>query len=111
MLSGRARPHAVLPRLAPAAVRPGRPDLHAGDAADAVLDMGRICRGPDAAGPRRRRPGDGRRHCRHHRRYQDAAEVDYRTANGAWYGRPNGTPLITVCTGLSNSLPSRLLLR
>ena len=23
---------------------------------------------PDAAGPRRRRPGDGRRHCRHHRR-------------------------------------------
>ena len=28
-----------------------------------------------AAGPRRRRPGDGRRHCRHHRRYPDAAAV------------------------------------
>ena len=26
--------------------------------------------------------------------------LDYLTANGAWYGRPNGTPLITVCTGL-----------
>ena len=44
MLSGRARPHAVLPRLAPAAVRPGGADLHAGDAADAVLDMGGIWR-------------------------------------------------------------------
>ena len=75
MLSGRPRPHAVLPRLAPAAVRPGGADLHAGDAADAVLDMGGICRSPHAAGARRRRPGDGRRHCRHHRRYQDAAAV------------------------------------
>jgi drug/metabolite transporter (DMT)-like permease len=27
------------------------------------------------AGSRRRRPGDGRRHCRHHRRYQDAAAI------------------------------------
>jgi hypothetical protein len=40
MLSGSPRPHAILPRLAPAAVRPGGADLHAGDAADAVLDMG-----------------------------------------------------------------------
>ena len=23
----------------------------------------------------------------------------YLTANGDWYGLPNGTPLITVCTG------------
>ena len=36
---------------------------------------------PDAAGPRRRRPGDGRRHCRHHRRYQDAAAVRLITAD------------------------------
>src|SRR5262249_12355355 len=35
----------------------------------------------------------------------------HRTANGALYGRPNGTPAATVCTGLRWTLPSRLLLR
>ena len=35
----------------------------------------------------------------------------YRTANGARYGRPNGTPAATVCTGLKWTFPSRLLLR
>jgi hypothetical protein len=25
---------------------------------------------------------------------------DHRTANGEPYGRPNGTPAVTVCTGL-----------
>ncbi len=44
LLSGRARPHPVLPRLAPAAVGPGGADLHAGNAADAVLDLGGIWR-------------------------------------------------------------------
>src|SRR5262249_36275461 len=37
--------------------------------------------------------------------------TSYRTANGAWYGRPNGTPAATVCTGLRYAFPSRLLLR
>ena len=27
------------------------------------------------------------------------------TANGELYGRPNGTPPVTVCTGLSQALP------
>src|SRR5262249_56565525 len=35
----------------------------------------------------------------------------HRTANGVLYGRPNGTPPVTVCTGFRYTLPSRLLLR
>ena len=31
--------------------------------------------------------------------------------SGELYGRPNGTPAVTVCTGLRCALPSRLLLR
>jgi drug/metabolite transporter (DMT)-like permease len=89
ILSGRPGPHAVLPRLAAAAVGPGGPDLDAGDAADAVLDMGRIWRDSRAAGILGRRPGNGRRYCRHRRRYPRAAAIkmngpSYRTANGAW---------------------------
>src|SRR5262245_43244203 len=40
-----------------------------------------------------------------------ASDRSHRTANGALYGRPNGTPAATVCTGLRWTLPSRLLLR
>ena len=50
VLSGRAGADAVLPRLAPVAVRPGRPDLDAGNAADAVLDLAGVCRGARACG-------------------------------------------------------------
>ena len=42
-----------------AAVGPGGADLHAGDAADAVLDLGGIWRLSHAARARRRRAGDG----------------------------------------------------
>src|SRR5215207_11486258 len=35
----------------------------------------------------------------------------YLTAKGPWNGRPNGTPLLTVCTGRMKALPSRLLFR
>ena len=34
-----------------------------------------------------------------------------RTAKGALYGRPNGTPAVTVCTSFRYVFPSRLLLR
>src|SRR5205085_11750358 len=37
--------------------------------------------------------------------------VDHRTENGELYGRPNGTPAVTVCTGFRYALPSRRLLR
>src|SRR5262249_37735449 len=40
-----------------------------------------------------------------------ALDRPHRTENGALYGRPNGTPAATVCTGLRWTLPSRLLLR
>src|SRR5262245_20167403 len=40
-----------------------------------------------------------------------ASDRSHRTANGALYGRPNGTPAATVCIGLRWTLPSRLLLR
>src|SRR5207248_4859714 len=33
----------------------------------------------------------------------------YRTANGELYGRPNGTPPVTVCTGFRYAWPCRAL--
>ena len=51
VLPGRARPLAVLhARLAPAAVRPGGADRHAGDAADAVLGVAGVPGGPRVPG-------------------------------------------------------------
>ena len=50
VLSGRAGADDVLARLAPAAIRPGCPDLDAGNAADAVLDLAGVCRGARLAG-------------------------------------------------------------
>jgi hypothetical protein len=37
--------------------------------------------------------------------------VAYRTENGALYGRPNGMPAVSVCSGLRQAHPSRLFLR